>query len=81
MFVEPIITSDIRPVWDGKRWIFCGKSYRSLRLLKSTNWFKIEYLIEKTLKKEILREFDSIILEMIMESEEALKSEGSEIDV
>ena len=41
--------SDFKPTWDGKCWKYLGRSYRSLRVLKTSSRFKVEREISKHL--------------------------------
>lgn len=52
--------------WKNHRWHFRGRQYRSLRQIKSTNWYKTERSIAKTLASEIRKEIDKDILNTLL---------------
>lgn len=60
--------SDYTPVWDGKKWQYMGRTYRSLRLMKSNAGFKLESKLAKILCDEITKEIDNSIVDMILAS-------------
>lgn len=51
------------PTWKNHRWHYYGKTYRSLRLLKSD----VEYKLTKILASEIRKEIDKEILKVLLE--------------
>ena len=53
------------PIWNGNLWIYKGKKYRSLRLLKPKSSYKLERSIAKILADEILKEIDKDIINSI----------------
>ncbi len=60
--------SDFKPTWDGKCWKYLGRSYRSLRVLKTSSRFKVEREISKTFVCEIQKEIDADILKKLTQT-------------
>lgn len=57
--------SDVTPKWTGNFWKYSGKSYRSLREMKSTSQWKNENKLTKILSDEIQKEIDVEIIRML----------------
>lgn len=58
--------SDVTPKWTGNFWEYNGKSYRSLREMKSTVQWKIENKLTKKLSDEIQNEIDKEITGLLI---------------
>ena len=66
MFITTSPVVNLGPVWMGTHWIYAGKSYRSLRELKTRSSYKIETQIANALQNEIRLEIDVTILDEML---------------
>lgn len=54
------------PIWINHRWCYHGKTYRSLRNLKSRYSYKMECRVAKTLAEKLRKEIDKEIAKKIL---------------
>lgn len=54
-----------QPVWNGNKWVYNHRQYRSLRSLKSKSSYKLEEKMSNTLVMEITKEIDAELIASI----------------
>lgn len=57
--------SSYHPVWNGNKWVYNHKQYRSLRSMKSKSSYKLEEKMAKTLVMQITEEIDTELIASI----------------